>query len=52
MKSFEMMGQARLDAAEGQRVIGLGVMRWLRQAAIKLIDAVCRHLPESRTAPW
>ncbi len=52
MNSFEIMGQARLDAAEGQRVLAIAAMRWLRQAAVKLIDAVGRHLPESKTAPW
>ncbi len=52
MNSLEIMGQARLDAAEGQRLIGIATMRWLRRAAIRLVDAVCRYLPENQTAPW
>lgn len=52
MNSFEMMGQARLDAAEGQRLLAIATLRWLRHAGVRLIDAIGRYLPESKTAPW
>lgn len=52
MNSFEIIGQAGIDAAEGQRLIALAAMQWLKQASVKLIDAIGRHLPESKTAPW
>jgi hypothetical protein len=52
MNHFEIIGQARLDAAEGQRMMALAAMRWLRKTTVKLIDAIGRYLPESKTAPW
>ncbi len=52
MNSFEIIGQARLDAAEGQRIIALATLRWIKQSFVKLVDAIGRHLPESKTAPW
>lgn len=52
MNSFEIIGQAQLDAAEGQRIMAVAAMQWLRKAGVKLIDAVGRYLPESKTAPW
>ncbi len=52
MNSFEIMGQAQLDAAEGQRLLAIAAMQWLRTATVKLVDAVGRHLPQGKTAPW
>lgn len=52
MNSFEIMGQAHLDVAEGQRLMAIATMQWLRKTGVKLIDAVGRYLPESKTAPW
>ncbi len=52
MNSFEAMGQAKLDAAEGQRQLSQDFSRWLGRVAVKWLDAVTRHLPEGRAMPW
>ena len=52
MNSFEIMGQARMDAAEGQRLMAIALGRWLRQTTVKLVNAVGRYLPESKATPW
>lgn len=52
MNSFEAMGQAQLDAAEGQRQISVAFSQWLGRIALKWLDVATRHLPEGRAMPW
>ena len=51
MNSFEAMGQAHLDAAEGQIQLSRMFSAWLKQVATRWLNAVVRHMPE-RAMPW
>lgn len=51
MNGFEAMGQAQLDAAEGQRQLSLAFSRWVGRLATRWLNAVVRHMPE-RAMPW
>ena len=52
MNSFDAMGQAQLLAAEGQRQIAAAIARGIGQALLRALDAIGRHLPQSKAAPW
>ena len=51
MNSFDAMGQAHLDAAEGHIQLSYLFGGWLKQVATSWLDAVIRHMPE-RAMPW
>jgi hypothetical protein len=52
MNSFEAMGTARLQAAEGQRQIAAIIARAIGRGLLRAVDLVGRNLPEGKSTPW
>lgn len=48
MNSFKAIGEARLLATEGQRQLTAALGRLI----VRAVDAICRHLPETKSTPW
>jgi hypothetical protein len=52
MNSFEQIGAAQLQAYEGQRLIAHAMARAIGRALVRVLNAIGRHLPETKMAPW
>lgn len=50
MNSFDAMGHAQLQAAEGQRQLATALARWVGTLANRLLFTVGRHLPSPKTS--
>ncbi len=52
MNGFEAMGQARLEAAEGQRQLAALFARAAGAMLARILDRFFRHLPTNKSTPW
>ncbi|MDP9096079.1 MAG: hypothetical protein M3N26_05925 [Pseudomonadota bacterium] len=50
MNSFDLMAQAQLQAAEGQRQLATALARWVGARTTRLLTTLGRHVPPTKTS--
>lgn len=50
MNTFDAMGHAQLQAAEGNRQLASALARWVGTLANRVLFALGRHIPATKTS--
>lgn len=50
MNTFDAMGQAQLQAAEGNRQLASALANWIGSTANRVLSTLGRHFPSTKTS--
>lgn len=50
MNTFDAMGHAQMQAADGNRQLAAALARWIGSIANRVLFAIGRHIPATKTS--
>ncbi len=50
MNTFDAMGHAQLQAADGNRQLAIALSRWIGSIANRVLGMLGRHIPATKTS--